>query len=66
LLQIAQLGLKRLYKYPPKRSHEESAEKHKTTKQRLFQQKIGGGNAVGVAPGRFSNITNTAIMMKRE
>jgi hypothetical protein len=31
--------------------------------------KIGGGNAAGVAPGHFSNlsnITNTAIMMKRE
>jgi hypothetical protein len=31
--------------------------------------KIGGGNAAGVALGRFSNlsnITNTATMMKRE
>jgi hypothetical protein len=31
--------------------------------------KIGGGNAAGVAFGRFSNlsnITNTTIMMKRE
>jgi hypothetical protein len=31
--------------------------------------KIGGGNNVGVTPGRFfylSNITNTATMMKRE
>jgi hypothetical protein len=31
--------------------------------------KIGGGNAAGVAPGRFSNlsdVTNTDTMMKRE
>jgi hypothetical protein len=31
--------------------------------------KIGGGNAAGVAPSRFSNLsnlTNTATMMKRE
>jgi hypothetical protein len=31
--------------------------------------KIGGGIAVGVIPGRFSNlsnITNTATMIKRE
>jgi hypothetical protein len=31
--------------------------------------KIGGGNAAGAVPGRFSNlsnITNTATMMKRK
>jgi hypothetical protein len=34
--------------------------------------KVGGGNATGAVPGRFSNlsnlsnITNTATMMKRE
>jgi hypothetical protein len=31
--------------------------------------KTGGGNTIGVAPGRFSylsDITNTATMMKRE
>jgi hypothetical protein len=35
----------------------------------LVAVNIGGGNAAGVTPGRFSNlsnITNTATMMKRE
>jgi hypothetical protein len=35
----------------------------------VVSAKIGGGNAIGVASGRFSNlhdITNTATMMKRE
>jgi hypothetical protein len=38
-------------------------------KAEVIPAKIGGGNATGVAPGRFSNlsnITNTATMMKRE
>jgi hypothetical protein len=41
-------------------------EKHET---KDVPAKIGEGNAAGVAPDRFSNlsnITNTAAMMKRE
>jgi hypothetical protein len=33
------------------------------------REKIGGGNTVGVAPGRFSNLSNVTIIatiMKRE
>jgi hypothetical protein len=43
-------------------------EKHENEIE-VVPAKIGGGNAIEVAPGRFSNltnITNTAIMMKRE
>jgi hypothetical protein len=38
-------------------------------KTKVVSTKIGGGNAVGVAPVCFSNlsnITNTTTMMKRE
>jgi hypothetical protein len=45
---------------------EDAAEKHEIESVPV---KIGGGNAIGVAPDRFSNlsnISNTATMMKRE
>jgi hypothetical protein len=32
----------------------------------VVHAKIGGGNDVEAVPGCFSNITNTATMMKRE
>jgi hypothetical protein len=46
-----------------------AAEKHENTKTEAFPAKIGGENAVGVAPGRFSTLSdvNTIITaMKRE
>jgi hypothetical protein len=37
--------------------------KHETE---VVPPKIGGGNAARAIPGRFSNLSNTATMIKRE
>jgi hypothetical protein len=58
-----------MYKDPFSDCDQEAVKKHETQKQRAVPTKIGGGNAAGVAPGRFSTLSdvNTIITaMKRE
>jgi hypothetical protein len=55
-------------KTPPKSSREEVAKKNKSTKQRLFQQRLERKHCRSRFD-RFSNlfnITNTGTIMKRE
>jgi hypothetical protein len=56
-------------KTPPKVFLRGGGEETRNRETEVVLVKIGGGNAVRVAPGRFSNlsdITNIATIMKRE